>query len=431
MHPLLNMRAVFVGVALIFSIIFSQNGLVFAQTATSTGDTLRTLIEKKADELKQIEEQKSVVTKSLNTVLESKNSLSKELKVLDSNINQLNLSIKANKINIEKLGLEINDLYDEIESLKEGIQNQKITITKLFVSLQERDQDSLLDMVLRNDRLSESVSEIQSIASLNSALTNQLKKLRDMQQELADRLTNTKDKKQESEQERTTLASRQYIVQDQKQEKQKLLVETQSKEKVYQTQLTELENLQAEISNEIEQIESVLRKNIDPNLLPMPRKGVLLNPVEGSRITQVYGSTPFALRNYKSGHHNGIDLGGVAIGTEVLSAEEGTVISSGDQDKYCPKAAYGKFVVVKHTNGLSTLYAHLSRINVKIGEKVNRGNIIGYLGRTGFATGPHLHFTVFASQTLTPAQPGLFEGTQKSRCGPMPVGGDMDPKNYL
>jgi murein DD-endopeptidase MepM/ murein hydrolase activator NlpD len=87
---------------------------------------------------------------------------------------------------------------------------------------------------------------------------------------------------------------------------------------------------------------------------------------------------------------------------------------------------------VKHNNGLTTLYGHLSKYIVSIGQRVERGEVIGYVGSTGYATGPHLHFTVFASQTLVPARPGYPEGTKPSKsCGPMPVGGDLDPTKYF
>jgi len=209
------------------------------------------------------------------------------------------------------------------------------------------------------------------------------------------------------------------------------LSQTKNQEIIYEKQLEELTKLQDEISLEIEKIETEMRKNIDPNLLPLPRPGVLLWPVPEGRLTQGYGATAFAAKNYKSKYHNGLDVGRF-LGAEVVAAEKGTVINIGDQDKFCRKAAYGKFIVIKHENGLTTLYGHLSRQIVSIGDKVERGQTIGYMGKTGWATGPHLHFTVFSSQTLTPARAGFPEGTQASRvCGPMPVGGDINPTLYV
>ena len=71
---------------------------------------------------------------------------------------------------------------------------------------------------------------------------------------------------------------------------------------------------------------------------------------------------------------------------------ESTNIRSGCQ--------YGKFVLVKHANGLSTIYAHLSSVNVSKGSTVTTGEVIGYSGNTGYSTGPHLHFGVYASEGI-------------------------------
>ena len=95
----------------------------------------------------------------------------------------------------------------------------------------------------------------------------------------------------------------------------------------------------------------------------------------------------------------------------------------GNQDKYCPRAAYGKFIVVRFDNGLTGIYGHLSGQIVSVGNRVERGQLIGYMGRTGWATGPHVHFTVWSSATYTIRQ--------TRTCGPMPVGGDINPMPYL
>jgi murein DD-endopeptidase MepM/ murein hydrolase activator NlpD len=79
--------------------------------------------------------------------------------------------------------------------------------------------------------------------------------------------------------------------------------------------------------------------------------------------------------------------------------------------------------VINHTNNLTTLYGHFSRLLVQKGDTVTRGQIIGYSGETGFATGPHLHFTVYAQST--------FYMGQSKTCGPMPYGGDLNPTGYL
>jgi len=319
------------------------------------------------------------------------------------------------------LELEIESANVEIANLQEIIKNHKIAIGRFFRELQRKDQENIFTIFLKNKSLSESVSEINSISILNASLLENIKEFKNLQSELANKMNETQKKKKSREMEKINLVNRQYIAQDQKEIKRQLLTQTQNKEKIYEQQLSTLEKMQADISAEIEKIETELRKNINPSLLPIARPGILALPITGL-ITQNYGYTKFAKYGYKGSFHNGIDIG-ASIGTPVMSAERGTVVAVGDQDRYCPRGAYGKFIVIEHENNLTTLYAHLSRQIVKKGDKVERGDLIGYAGKTGYATGPHLHLTVYASPTF-------YMGTSRT-CGPMPFGGDLDPVQYL
>ncbi|MEK7512711.1 MAG: peptidoglycan DD-metalloendopeptidase family protein [Patescibacteria group bacterium] len=395
--------------------------------------TLRDLIELKAKELQVIQTQRNAVQKDLDELAKSSAGLKRELNLIDGNINQLNFSIKANTLTIEKLDLETKALENDIADFERNISGKKQLMAKLFLELQQREHENLLIMFLKSKSLSESVTEAQNLVTVNTTLSSSITEFKRLQAELSSARDAAEEKRRRKEVQQVGLLSRQTIVKEQKTEKQRFLSETKNKESVYQTQLSELKRIQDDLSEEIGKYETELRKNIDPNLLPLPRPGVFIWPVDGGSLTQGYGRTAFALRTYRSQWHNGIDIG-APLGTEIFAAENGTVINVGNQDAYrgCYKAGYGKFIVVKHTNGLTTLYGHLSGYIVSIGQAVARGQVIGYLGRTGWATGPHLHFTVFASQTLAPAKPGMPEGTRGTNvCGPMPVGGDLNPTLYV
>jgi murein DD-endopeptidase MepM/ murein hydrolase activator NlpD len=404
-----------------------------APAAPAGGNDLKAKINEKATILEAIEAQKAAIQQNLEEVEGSARTLSQEVKGIDTNIRQLDLTIQSNEVTIEKLGFELQFLADEIPRIEDSIANAKLTMKRLFVELQEREHENLLVLFLRNRSLSDSVGELQTITALNNRLTVQIEEFRALQDALAGRINETARTKSRTQVAQVNLASRQVIAAEVKAEKERLLEATKSQEELYERQLQQLKALQSDISKEIDAYETELRRTIDKNLLPIPRPGVLLWPVNGGRLTQDYGYTAFAARNYGSKFHNGADIG-APIGTEVFAAEKGIVINVGNQDAYrgCYRAGYGKFVVIKHENGLTTLSAHLSKYIVKVGDIVERGQVFGYVGRTGWATGPHLHFTVFATQTITPARGSLPEGTIQSRsCGPMPVGGDMNPLPFL
>ncbi|MEL7372131.1 MAG: M23 family metallopeptidase, partial [Myxococcota bacterium] len=85
--------------------------------------------------------------------------------------------------------------------------------------------------------------------------------------------------------------------------------------------------------------------------------------------------------------HAGMDFA-AAIGVRVMATADGTVVWAST------RGAYGEVVEVEHINGLTTRYCHLSRIDVKVGQKVTRGETIGAVGNTGRSTGPHLHYEI-------------------------------------
>ena len=86
--------------------------------------------------------------------------------------------------------------------------------------------------------------------------------------------------------------------------------------------------------------------------------------------------------------HKGVDIA-APQGTSVYSSAEGEIVRIGHQP-----AGYGNFIEMRHPNGMTTMYAHLSRIDVGSGDRVQAGERIGLVGSTGYSTGPHLHFEV-------------------------------------
>ena len=161
---------------------------------------------------------------------------------------------------------------------------------------------------------------------------------------------------------------------------------------------------------ELEDYESQLKFILDPSSIPSGR--VLSWPLDS-----IYVSSPYAPR--WGGFHRGTDFR-ASVGTPVKSVAEGVVLGTGDTDLACPKASFGKWIFIEHSNGLSSTYAHLSQIKVKKGDKVSRGSVIGYSGNTGSSTGPHLHLSVYASRD-SKGDPAVNIGSFPSKSCPARV----------
>jgi len=190
------------------------------------------------------------------------------------------------------------------------------------------------------------------------------------------------------------------VVEATKAEKTTLLVETKNQEANYKKILNDKIAAKKSFENELANLGAQLKLSVDPNSIPRSAPGVLHWPLDKVRITQYFGNTSFATQNpqaYNGQGHNGIDLA-ATIGTRVLAALSGTVVEIGNTSELPTCYSYGKWILIRHDNGLSTLYGHLSAQIVTAGQRVNTGDVIGYSGATGYVTGPHLHFGVYATQ---------------------------------
>ncbi|TWG83948.1 murein DD-endopeptidase MepM/ murein hydrolase activator NlpD [Cupriavidus gilardii J11] len=115
------------------------------------------------------------------------------------------------------------------------------------------------------------------------------------------------------------------------------------------------------------------------------KRPFLRSPVEFSRMSSGFGGRNHPL-HHQWAQHKGVDFA-APTGTKVFATGDGEIDFVGRQN------GYGNIIVIKHGNGYSTFYAHLSRFaNVQRGQRVSQGELIGYVGATGWATGPHLHY---------------------------------------
>ncbi|WP_340588195.1 M23 family metallopeptidase [Erythrobacter alti] len=137
------------------------------------------------------------------------------------------------------------------------------------------------------------------------------------------------------------------------------------------------------------------------------RREGLVRPVPGA-VSSRYGMRRHPILGYRR-MHSGLDFR-ARHGTPIYAATDGTVNYSGRN------GGYGNFVRIRHAGGLSTGYAHMSRIAVRNGQSVERGQVIGYVGSTGLSTGPHLHYEMYRNgQKIDPASVNFVTRDQLSR----------------
>jgi len=146
-------------------------------------------------------------------------------------------------------------------------------------------------------------------------------------------------------------------------------------------ELSRLQELQAEQKRVAAAIAAASRRSSSSG----KATGALIWPTAGSTSGQI-GPRIHPVYGYRS-CHTGIDIGAPS-GQPIKAAAAGTVVSAS------ANSAYGNMTIISHNGGLATMYAHQSRFGVRAGQTVKQGQVIGYVGTTGYSSGPHLHFEV-------------------------------------
>lgn len=381
------------------AIFFGSVGIIRTLQAATPAE-LRQQIDSHSSTIKQLEEEISKYQQELTKTSAQSKSLQNDIKILDLNNKKIEASLKVtqNKIDaatltIQQLGLQISDkssqLSDNEKALRQAIRN-----------LNTSDSRSLLEVFLIYPTLSSFWNEYESSEQFQKKVSDQMNELRDLKVDLETNKSETEGTKKQLVGLRSQYADQQISLEANRQAKAKLLADTKNTESNYQKIIADRVAKKKAFEKELFQFESQLKIAIDPKSVPSPGSGILSWPLDKPQITQYFGNTEFALANsavYNGNGHNGIDLR-ASIGTPVRAALSGTVKGTGDTDTVCPGASYGRWALIEHDNGLSTLYAHFSIVKASPGQRVATGEVIGYSGNTGYSTGPHLHFTVYATQ---------------------------------
>ncbi|MFA6502672.1 MAG: peptidoglycan DD-metalloendopeptidase family protein [Candidatus Paceibacterota bacterium] len=402
-------------------------------------EALRAEIAAYQKELDAVGAKKSTLQSAINALTLSQKQLATQIKVTESRIASANLRIR-------QLSLSIGDKEASITVSQNAIAKQMRSVT-------ENEGKPLIVRLISSDSLGEAWQETDRAIEFNDALSANIRELRAVRAALgadrdkvtaakADLLALQKDLKL---QKRSVDASKAAQTQ--------LLAQTKNQEANYQKLIAQKQAAEKSFEQELINLQGQLNLVVHPNLLPKVGSGVLAWPFSDAFmfnctqrkkvfgnlfcVSQYFGNTAFSTANSQiyNGHgHNAIDIA-APIGTPVYAALGGTVLATGNTDLVRGCYSFGKWVMVTHSNGLSTLYSHLSEIDVAKGQWVGAKQLVGLSGMTGYATGPHLHFGVYATEGTQIMTLKQFRSTNTSCANAtMPVAtltAYLNPLSYL
>lgn len=413
------------------SILYPNAPFVTQIAHAETVDELQKKIEERSKNIEQLN--REIQTYSELTDKTSKEALSlqkvirdleQNAKIMDLDIKRLRQKIEVANLDIQKLDINIDESEKKIESLQDGIASS-------VREIQRAENFSFIENILGQRNLTDFLSEIDNQLTFNGAIQNRIMLVRGEKQKLETNKNTQETKKKDLVKMQSELRDKKKVVDYTKAEQSKALKETKNQEKTFQQILKDKLAQKAEFEKEIFEFESQIKYTLNPSSIPKTGSSVLSWPVERVRITQRFGRSVAARRLYVSGSHNGVDFG-VPIGTKIMSVAAGTVLGVGDTDTACRGVSFGRWVFVRHDNGLSSIYAHLSVISATEGQRVEAGDVIGYSGNTGYSTGPHLHLGVYASDAVTVEnRPSRSCRGKVLRMPIAPIEAYLDPMAYL
>jgi murein DD-endopeptidase MepM/ murein hydrolase activator NlpD len=412
--------------ALVLALCACAPIILFAQTA----EEIRSQISSQREQLNALNKEIASYEKELQVVGAKKQTLQSAVNSLDLSVKRTQTKIRAIQNQISTTELEIQELSGHIINKEEAISVDSAAIAETIRRMHETANASLVEMVLANNSMSDFWDDTENTIRIQDTMHKHATSLEVAKIELTEDRDAEEKKREQLVSQRSNLKSEEQSLAVQKKEQTALLTQTKNQESNYQAIIAQKTAAKKTFESALNDLESKLQFTLDPSKLPAAGKGILRWPLDNVRITQQFGRTADSGRLYSSGTHNGVDFA-ASIGTPVRAALSGTVMATGNTDAISGCYSYGKWVLLKHANGLATLYAHLSQINVAEGGSVSTGQTIGYSGNTGYATGPHLHFTVYAAGAVQVRPLGSGKGCHAAVMPVSAQSGYLNPLDYL
>jgi murein DD-endopeptidase MepM/ murein hydrolase activator NlpD len=408
---------------------------VFAQS--SEIDRLQNEINNRSSRLTQIEEEIAQFEAQLNVVGGEKKTLQSAINRLEIERKKVNAEINKTENLISSTDLEINKLVLEISRTEGDIDKTKEAIASIIIDEYQSGDTSLVELFLGHEHLSDFWGALEAHRDVREMLSVKVEDLGSYQELISGKRRNSETKRDDLSSLKNQYSDQTEVLANTKEEQAKLLEVTKSEEQNYQQLLASKQETRDQIIKEMRDFESKLQFILDPATIPTAGTAVFAWPLANIIITQYFGGTEFAARNAGvyggRAYHPGVDFG-VPRGSAIMAPLSGTVRATGNTDLVPGCYSWGKWTLIDHANGLSTLYAHQDVQSVVPGQSVSTGEVIGYSGSTGYSTGPHLHFTVYAKDGVTVRK--FNEIKTSTSCGPAstPVAATsayLDPMNYL
>ncbi|PJA47742.1 hypothetical protein CO172_00190 [Candidatus Uhrbacteria bacterium CG_4_9_14_3_um_filter_36_7] len=363
----------------IFSIVQAQT------TSSSELNALKDEIGEKEAYIDQIHRKMNEYEQKIREIEDQQLSLKNETSLLENRIAKTSLEIEEAKQEIKAIHATLRLMDYEIQQKEAQLKKDRKMLESILLELQKKDDLSWFERIWESDSFSKIFDELHQLKNINQELQQTLEDVKAAKEHLIIERQNKTIALESLEIIEDRLNKKILQLENERKSKDVLMTQSQASEEAFRELVSGLREEQQYIQNQIAYLQTRMEQKLaqldeggETSLFSWP-----FYPQKG--ISAYFHDPTYPFRHLFE--HGGIDLP-APTGTPIGSAGPGYVAwtRKGSQ--------YGNYVMIFHSNGVATLYAHLSKIMVEPDQFVSRGETIGLVGSTGLSTGPHLHFEV-------------------------------------
>jgi len=363
--------------------------VIAASSAEQKLSDLQSQISDLNGQIKAQKGERTSIQQDLATAQERLAAVSAELAGAESKVQEVEATISSTEDHLAQVQREVDALEGQIADTRVSIRETSDQLSDQAIEMYMGGVPELQSVVFTagdmtavavgvnyaKEIVASSELLINDLATLEAVEARQKEAVEERKASVQSDLTALGQQRQQLEADRVEVEIRSQEAEAEAGRQQQLLNKVNSQISNFEGELSALEKDQAQIKAQIAAAQQ--KGGTKPSVLLWPVNGRITSPF-GWRVHPIFGTKKL---------HTGIDIG-VSYGTPIKAAAAGTVILA---QTY---GGYGNATAIDHGGGMSTLYGHQSKIIVKVGQKVAMGQVIGYVGCTGYCTGPHLHFEV-------------------------------------
>lgn len=352
-----------------------------------------------AEQIAQVKGQYQANENEIEDMVNRKNTIDQQISLLHAQIDNINQQIAA-------YALLIADKQDELDEAQFRLDELNAKNKERIRAMEEDGNISYWSIIFKASSFSDLLDRLSMIEEIAASDQKRLKELSEAADLVASAQAELKSEKDELSETRQELDATQAELDDKRAEADALLTELVARGEEFQAMLDASEALQEELMEQIAQKEKDLKAAeyqewlatyVPPTTKPTgsdttpsdgaPSSSGWISPLKSYKLTSPFGMRKHPILGYER-MHNGVDMAAPA-GTPIYAAKSGKVTAASFQS-----GGAGNYVSINHGDGFSSIYMHMTRYIVSVGDYVSAGQVIGYVGSTGLSNGNHLHFGI-------------------------------------